>query len=47
MFGSDWPVCRLAGEYGDVLAATMLSLPEHLRSDVRIFATNAERFYRI
>lgn len=47
MFGSDWPVCRLAGEYGDVLAATMLSLPEHLRADSRIFAINAERFYRI
>ncbi|KQZ12641.1 amidohydrolase [Mesorhizobium sp. Root554] len=47
MFGSDWPVCRLAGEYGDVLAAAMLALPQHMRGDPRIFATNAQRFYRI
>ena len=26
MFGSDWPVCRLAGEYSDVLAATQVNL---------------------
>ena len=24
MLGSDWPVCRIAGEYGDVLAAAFL-----------------------
>ncbi|TPM36091.1 amidohydrolase family protein [Mesorhizobium sp. B2-3-4] len=47
MFGSDWPVCRLASEYGDVLAAAMLSLPPELRSDPRIFSANAARFYRI
>ncbi|MGO4842993.1 amidohydrolase, partial [Rhizobiaceae sp. 2RAB30] len=47
MFGSDWPVCRVAGEYGDVLTAAMLSLPAELRSDARVFSTNAERFYRV
>lgn len=47
MFGSDWPVCRVVGEYGDVLAATMLSLPAELRGDRRIFSTNAARFYRV
>jgi L-fuconolactonase len=47
MFGSDWPVCRMAGEYGDVLAAAMLSLPSELRADHRIFSANAARFYRI
>lgn len=45
MFGSDWPVCRLAGEYGDVLAATMRALPAELSADTRIFSRNAARFY--
>lgn len=47
MFGSDWPVCRIAGDYGDVLAAAMLSLPAELRGDTRIFSTNAARFYGV
>ena len=47
MFGSDWPVCRIAGEYGDVLASAMLSLPVELRGDTRIFSANAARFYRV
>lgn len=47
IFGSDWPVCRLAGSYGDVLAATMLALPAKLRADGRIFGLNAARFYAI
>lgn len=47
MFGSDWPVCRIAGEYGDVLAAAQLALPPELRSDRRIFGDNALRFYKV
>ncbi len=47
MFGSDWPVCRVAGEYADVLLGLTLALPPELRGDERIFAGNAERFYRI
>lgn len=47
IFGSDWPVCRVAGDYGDVLASTMLALPRELRADTRIFAGNARRFYRL
>lgn len=45
MWGSDWPVCRLAGEYGDVLAAATLSLPPALSRDAGIFGENAARFY--
>ncbi len=47
MWGSDWPVCRLAGEYGDVLTAAMLSLPPAMRADPGIFGANAQRFYRL
>ncbi|MBB4010518.1 amidohydrolase family protein [Allorhizobium taibaishanense] len=49
MFGSDWPVCTLAGRYSDVanLARTLLSAhfgPEQLRW---IFKDNAARFYGV
>ncbi len=47
IFGSDWPVCRLAGDYGDVLSALLLALPPRLRGDEGLFRTNAERFYRL
>lgn len=46
IWGSDWPVCGLAGEYGEVLAASQLALPPHLRGDPGIFGDNAARFYR-
>ncbi|MGV0876303.1 amidohydrolase family protein [Martelella sp. FLE1502] len=45
IFGSDWPVCRPAGNYADVLAATMTALPAHLARDPGIFGGNAVRFY--
>jgi len=46
MFGSDWPVCRLAGEYSEVLAAAQLNL-SGLSAEERaaIFGRNAIRFY--
>ena len=46
MFGSDWPVCRLAASYAEVVdAARTLTedLAEHERAAV--FATTAERVY--
>jgi L-fuconolactonase len=50
MFGSDWPVCTLAGSYGQVLAALEQSLgPLGLAAAARerIFAGTAAEFYRL
>jgi L-fuconolactonase len=48
MFGSDWPVCLLAGTYERVLEAFQNLLAE-LNEDERrrIFAENAIEFYRL
>jgi L-fuconolactonase len=48
MWGSDWPVCRLRAEYGEWLA-TARELTEHLtvKQQTAVFATNAQRFYRL
>ena len=46
MFGSDWPVCLLAGTYKDVKQLTedyIRDLPAHERDN--IFGLNAARFY--
>ena len=46
MFGSDWPVCTLAGTYGQVIAAAreiLGSLSSAARADV--FGGSAARFY--
>jgi L-fuconolactonase len=48
MFGSDWPVCRLVAEYGDVVAlAEQLTggLAPHEASDV--WCGTAARFYGV
>ena len=48
MWGSDWPVCRLRGEYGDWFAAAEAltgDLPAKARS--RVFAGTATAFYRL
>jgi len=48
MFGSDWPVCLVAGSYGQVLdtaAATLADLSAKARS--KIFGRNAMEFYRL
>lgn len=48
LFGSDWPVCRLAGEYADTvttLEALIAGLPENAQDD--IFGGNAARVYRL
>jgi L-fuconolactonase len=48
MFGSDWPVCLLAGSYERVLEAAQATLAEIDEPDRRrIFADNAVEFYRI
>lgn len=46
MFGSDWPVCLLAADYGDVkqlLSDYLADFPVEQRD--RIFGGNAEMFY--
>jgi len=46
MFGSDWPVCRLAGEYDEVwraLSTILKSATEGERE--KVFGANAARFY--
>jgi len=48
LFGSDWPVCLLAAEYGDVLRVVE-DYAAHLGEDERaaVFGDNARRFYRL
>lgn len=47
LFGSDWPVCRLAAEYGEVVNAlrTVLSASLGPQEITKVFRSNAERFY--
>jgi L-fuconolactonase len=48
MFGSDWPVCLLAADYGSVLetvASYVRKLPQEQQRNV--FGLNAARFYGI
>jgi L-fuconolactonase len=48
MFGSDWPVCRLAASYDQVLNAAQALVSDLSEIDKRrIFAGNALEFYRI
>jgi len=47
MFGSDWPVCLLAAEYGEVVNALRTILGARLgpQEIEKVFRINAERFY--
>ena len=49
MFGSDWPVCLLAGSYDDVVRILGHSLPKNIsEADVnKLFGENAKRFYKL
>jgi L-fuconolactonase len=48
MFGSDWPVCLLAGSYGQVKAALEDALgPISAETRPKIFGGNAAAFYRL
>jgi L-fuconolactonase len=45
MFGSDWPVCLLAGSYAAVSAAVVDLLPAEPSVSSRVFGANAMRVY--
>ena len=48
MFGSDWPVCTLAGQYKDVKNSFDEILKDlDLKSKNKIFGENASKFYKI
>lgn len=48
MYGSDWPVCLLAGSYGAVRNALEEALPPLSRADwAKVFGGNAIRFYQL
>ena len=48
MFGSDWPVCLLAGTYNDVVEALWQNISDlNLQELEDIFWGTASRFYRI
>jgi L-fuconolactonase len=48
MFGSDWPVCLLAAEYGRVKSALESALPPLSAADeAAVFGGNAIKFYRL
>jgi L-fuconolactonase len=48
MFGSDWPVCELAGTYGQVYLALTEALGPLSEGDrALIFGGTASRFYRL
>ena len=46
MYGSDWPVCLLAGSYGEVKRALEEALPPLSDGErAAVFGGNAIRFY--
>ena len=48
MFGSDWPVCELAGQYGEIVAALRGLLSDLSDGEQQqIFGKTAEQFYRL
>jgi L-fuconolactonase len=49
MFGSDWPVCLLAGSYDQVIGALNEILATKLDKDKeeKLFGLNAARFYKL
>lgn len=48
MFGSDWPVCELAGEYGEVFSSLVSALGGLTPTEnARIFGGTAAEFYRL
>lgn len=49
MFGSDWPVCLLAGSYGQTVPVVRQLLAPVLNEDAerKIFGENVARFYRL
>ena len=49
MFGSDWPVCRLAGEYDQVIDSLRQVLGPRLdkQAEQALFGGSAQRFYKL
>ncbi|MEX0655736.1 MAG: amidohydrolase family protein [Phycisphaeraceae bacterium] len=48
MFGSDWPVCRLAGAYEQVVTALREALgPISSHEQAQLFGDTARRFYQL
>jgi L-fuconolactonase len=48
MFGSDWPVCLLAGTYGQVVELISKYIEHHSEEDrQKVFGLNAARFYKL
>lgn len=49
MYGSDWPVCLLAGTYDQVINAFQAILKPHLKGqqEAAVFGGNAARFYKL
>ncbi|HEV2330427.1 MAG TPA: amidohydrolase family protein [Verrucomicrobiae bacterium] len=49
MFGSDWPVCLLAGSYDQVAAALQAVIKPRLdkHGEAAVFGENAARFYKL
>jgi L-fuconolactonase len=49
MFGSDWPVCLLAGSYDEALNALSTVLDPQLSKDQRaaVYGLNAVRVYQL
>ena len=48
MFGSDWPVCLLAGSYHDVVSALTAALAPMSPTELaQVFGGNAQRVYRL
>ncbi len=48
LFGSDWPVCTVAGKYKDILnIIKSYCNPLNVSEQIKVFAGNAERIYRI
>jgi L-fuconolactonase len=48
MFGSDWPVCRLAAGYGEVMSALVEALPPLSAGEREaVFGDTAVRTYRL
>jgi L-fuconolactonase len=49
MFGSDWPVCLLAGSYDQVAAALQAVVKPRLnqQDEIAVFGGNAARFYKL
>jgi L-fuconolactonase len=48
MFGSDWPVCTLAGSWKEVLAAFTQAIgPQPIEVREKLLGGTADRFYRL